>query len=134
MSASLSILYVDDEPDIRTIVEISLGLDPDIDLKIASSGAEALDFLAHQGWRPDLALVDMMMPGMSGIELLGAMRDRADLVDIPIVFVTASARTSDLADYVSAGAMSVISKPFDPMTLAETVRNLWAGVQAKLRG
>jgi CheY-like chemotaxis protein len=119
----LKILYVDDEPDIRTIVEMALGLDHAMDVKLAESGAQALDILGKDDWIPDLALVDMMMPGMSGLEVLQAMRRRSDVATVPLVFVTASARQDDMNRYVDAGAIGVISKPFDPMGLARTVRN-----------
>lgn len=122
MSEMLKILYVDDEPDIRIIVEMALGLDDAMDVKLAESGHEALELLGRGGWLPDLALIDMMMPGMSGMDVLGVMREREDTRAVPVVFVTASARQDDMDRYVDAGAIGVISKPFDPMSLAKTVR------------
>lgn len=123
MTELLKILYVDDEPDIRIIVEMSLRLDDAMDVKLAESGYEALEILGRDGWIPDIALIDMMMPGMSGMDVLGAMRERADTRAVPVVFVTASARQDDMDRYVDAGAIGVISKPFDPMSLARTVRD-----------
>jgi CheY-like chemotaxis protein len=123
MTNIIKILYVDDEPDIREIVGIALGLDPDLEVRTASSGPEALALLDKGEWAPDLALVDMMMPGMTGTELMAAMRERPAIAATPVVFITASARSTDLDRYVGAGAKGVISKPFDPMTLAKTVRD-----------
>jgi two-component system OmpR family response regulator len=118
----MKILYVDDEPDIRTIVGMALRLDPGIDVKMAESGVAALRLLDTDDWRPDVALIDMMMPGMSGVELLAAVRSRAGLGALPVLFVTASARQDDVRAFLDLGANGVITKPFDPMTLAHTVR------------
>jgi two-component system OmpR family response regulator len=122
MSDIIRILYVDDEPDIREIVEIALGLDPRMEIRTAASGAQALDLLDGGHWLPHIALVDMMMPGMTGIELMTALKDRTDMSAVPVVIITASARSTELDRYVSAGASGVISKPFDPMMLAAKVK------------
>lgn len=122
MNTPLKLLYVDDEEDIRTIVELALGMDPSMQVEIAASGAEALAKVGSGRYMPDLAMLDMMMPGMSGLELLQALRAREDTKDIPVIFVTASARSTDVTHYTDAGAIGVISKPFDPLTLADIVR------------
>lgn len=124
MNERLRILYVDDEDDIRTIVEMALGLDLDIELQSLSSGADALALLDVGGFEPDMALIDMMMPGMSGIELLAELRSRPATAELPIYFITASARSSDIARYSDLGADGIITKPFDPMTLAADIREL----------
>lgn len=124
----MKILYVDDEADIRTIVGMALRLDPGLDVKMAGSGAAALQLLDHGDWTPDLALIDMMMPGMSGAELLAALRARAGLAALPALFVTASARRDDIRAYLDLGANGVITKPFDPMTLAQTVRRRFGAI------
>lgn len=124
----MNILYVDDEADIRTIVGMALRLDAGIDVKTAESGAAALRLLDSGGWVPDVALIDMMMPGMSGAELLAALRARAGLEALPALFVTASARKDDIRAFLDLGANGVITKPFDPMTLARTVRARFAEI------
>lgn len=121
MSDPLSILYVDDEEDIRTIVEISLRLQPGLEVKLADSGAQALSMIGQDGWVPDIALIDVMMPGMTGMELLEQLRQRPDTASIPVLFVTASARSTEVQRYTDVGALGVISKPFDPLTLASLV-------------
>lgn len=125
MNDRLRILYVDDEDDIRTIVEMALELDPNIEIVSFSSGVEALALLDAGGFEPDMALIDMMMPGMSGIELLGKLRNRPTMTELPIYFITASARSPDIARYSDRGANGIITKPFDPMTLATSIRRLW---------
>jgi two-component system, OmpR family, response regulator len=117
----LSILYVDDDADIRHIVQLALKLDPAIRLRCAASAEEALHLLAGD-WRPDAAMLDMMMPGIDGLALLRQIREREGAGALPAIFVTARSRPADLAAYREAGVMGVISKPFDPMRLAGEVR------------
>jgi CheY-like chemotaxis protein len=117
---TLRILYVDDEPDIREIACLALSLDPDLDIRSCESGAEAVE--AATEWKPDLVLLDVMMPRMDGPQTLAAMRDRADLASIPVVFITARTQTADIERLKTLGAAGVIAKPFDPMTLAGTAR------------
>ncbi|CAN5177859.1 response regulator [soil metagenome] len=124
------VLYVDDEADIRTIVQIALRLDPGMEVKLAASGAEALALIGQDGWTPDIALIDVMMPGLTGMELVERVRDDPTMAGMPILFVTASARSSDIARYIGAGAVGVISKPFDPLTLAAHVRRHLASARA----
>lgn len=124
MSDPTRILYVDDESDIRLIVQMALKLDPDFDVRTAESGDAALNLLTTDGWRPDLAMIDVMMPGMSGPELLAILRADARTASIPVVFVTARARPEDVDEYLAAGAFGVITKPFDPLQLAPQVRDI----------
>lgn len=123
MAEKLKVLYVDDEPDIRTIVEMAFALDPAIEVRLASSGQDVLEMLQQGAWIPDLALIDMLMPGMTGTDVMAALRERGWTANIPIVFVTASAWQKDMDRFVEAGALGIIAKPFDPLTLAETVRS-----------
>jgi len=124
MSDKIKIFYVDDEPDIRLIAELALKLKPNIEVRTAESGEDALDQLRSDDWRPDLAMIDMMMPGLSGVEVMGELRADPDLTDIPVVFVTARARPQDIRDYIEEGAVGVVTKPFDPTTLADQVLKL----------
>ncbi|WP_267387565.1 response regulator [Sphingomonas sp. GC_Shp_3] len=126
----MNILYVDDETDIRTIVALAFRLDPGLDVKMAESGPDALRIVDAGGWKPDIAMIDMMMPDMSGADLLSALRMRAGLEALPVLFVTASARPDDIRAYLDLGANGVITKPFDPMSLARTVRRRYAEISA----
>src|SRR6202163_751581 len=118
---TLRILHVDDEPDIREVVEISLGLDPDLATRSCGSGEEAL--VAAIDWQPDIILCDVMMPVMDGPATLMRLRENALTANIPVVFMTARAQTRELDRFRSLGALGVIPKPFDPMTLAASVRS-----------
>jgi CheY-like chemotaxis protein len=114
------ILHVDDEPDIREVVEMSLGLDSDFATRNVGSGKEALVVAAE--WLPDLILLDVMMPAMDGPATLVHLRADERTAGIPVVFMTARAQAREIDALNSLGAMGVIDKPFDPMTLAAVVR------------
>ncbi|SOB79456.1 Response regulator receiver domain-containing protein [Sphingomonas guangdongensis] len=122
----LKIIYIDDDADIRTIVGMSLSLDPSINVRIAASGQEGLDLLVG-GYRPDVVILDVMMPGMSGPQVLDAMRSNPAHTGIPVIFMTAKGRAMDMEFYREQGAIGVILKPFDPLELARDVRALLAG-------
>lgn len=113
------ILYVDDESDIREVAEMALGLEPAFEILTASCGHEGLD--KARSFLPDLIMLDVMMPGMDGPSTLAAARADSALADIPVVFITARTQTHQVAELMSLGALGVIPKPFDPMTLAGQV-------------
>ena len=118
--SALRILHVDDEPDIRELVELSLCLDPDLAVKSCASGGDAL--VAAAEWTPDVILMDVMMPVMDGPETLTHLRESDRTSGIPVVFMTARAQSRELAHFLSLGAAGVIPKPFDPIGLAGAVR------------
>jgi two-component system, OmpR family, response regulator len=115
------ILHVDDEPDIREVVELSLGLDPDFTVRSCGSGKDALALAAE--WQPDFILLDVMMPVMDGPATLVQLRENVETADIPVIFMTARAQAREVDRFRSLGAVGVIPKPFDPMTLAASVRS-----------
>ncbi|MBL8269438.1 response regulator [Steroidobacter sp.] len=117
------ILYVDDEPDIREIVQMALGLEPTLSVSTADSGVRALQSM--QAHRPDLVLLDVMMPSMDGPTTLQQMRSQPELQAIPVIFMTAKAMPQEVARFRALGAAAVIAKPFDPMLLAEHVFAVW---------
>jgi CheY-like chemotaxis protein len=129
-AASVRILYVDDEPDIREVVEISLGLDPAFVVRSCASGAEAL--AATSDWIPDLILLDVIMPEMDGPTTFARLAARPRTADIPVVFMTARAQASELQRLHALGAVGVIAKPFDPMTLAALVRRYAPAAETRL--
>ena len=129
MTRPLKILCIDDDPDIRTIAVMALGLDAAMTIRAAASGAEAVALLRSDAWRPDGILLDVMMPGMDGPATLGAIRALGGYADVSVIFMTARARQSDLDGYTALGANGVIVKPLDPMHLAEDVRSLIDGLR-----
>jgi CheY-like chemotaxis protein len=122
--SSLRLLYVDDEPDIREIASLALGLDPQIEVRTEDSGSAALATAAD--WKPDAILLDVMMPKMDGPATLKCLRENADTCHIPVLFITARAQSGEIENLIALGAKDVITKPFDPMQLAALVRRKMA--------
>ncbi len=127
-----SVMLVDDDPTIRAVGEMSLNLVGGFQVIPAASGPEAID-LALQT-RPDVMLLDMRMPGTDGLDTLRQIRLRPALDPMPVIFLTAQIQARDIDDYLSAGAIGVIAKPFDPMGLpGEVARLVDAGRQKAFR-
>ena len=117
---AIRVLHVDDEPDIREIVELSLALDPDFAVHSCASGREAVAIAAELA--PDIILLDVMMPVQDGPATLAKLRQSTATVDVPVVFMTARTQAREIDQFRSLGAVGVIQKPFDPMTLAALLR------------
>jgi len=126
MSPDLRVLYVDDDDDIRLIASMALRIDPGIEVRAVSSGQDALALLDQGKWRPDVILLDVMMPGMDGFGLQRALRERNDVKAVTTIFMTARASRAGLEEYTASGADGVILKPFDPVQLAAEVRRIAA--------
>ncbi|HEY0553650.1 MAG TPA: response regulator [Thermoanaerobaculia bacterium] len=116
------ILFVEDDPDIQVVATLALESLGGFSVLGCGSGTEALARFA--GFAPDLVLLDVMMPGMDGPATLEALR-RLPKGNVPVVFMTARVQAHEVLQYREMGAVDVIAKPFDPMTLAETVQTLW---------
>lgn len=117
------ILYVEDDPDIQAVATMALEALGGYDVMACSSGEEALARV--RAVTPDFILLDVMMPDMDGPATLQALRREPGLEDVPVAFMTALSRHEDLDNLLALGARGVISKPFDPMSLADRVRDLW---------
>ena len=117
------ILYVEDEPDIQAVAKIALEMVGGFTVKICSSGEEALREV--EPFSPDLILLDVMMPGIDGPTTLMKLRELSSQSDVPAIFMTAKIQPDEVAHYKSIGARDVIAKPFDPMTLAAQVKEIW---------
>lgn len=120
---TLKALLVDDDPDIRTIGEVSLATVGGFEVVVAESGLACLD--RAQSARPDVILLDVMMPELDGPSTLRRLRADPRTADIPVIFLTA--KVQERGSYLKLGAAGVINKPFDPMTLPERVRALLQG-------
>ncbi|HZG45720.1 MAG TPA: response regulator [Allosphingosinicella sp.] len=116
------ILYVDDEADIREVAAMSLELGAGLEVRCAASGPDALVEAAN--WRPDLIMLDVMMPGMDGPTTLAQLRAAPATASIPIIFITARTQAQEVEGFLALGAIGVIAKPFDPMQLGSQVREL----------
>lgn len=125
MTPELSrILYVEDDPDIQAIAMMVLETISGFTVQACSSGKEALEKAV--AFQPDLILLDVMMPGMDGPETLKGLRNFPELQSTPVVFMTAKVQPQEVQGYIALGAVGVIAKPFDPMTLAQELRDIWA--------
>lgn len=117
------ILYVEDEPDIQAVARLALEMVGGFTLEVCGSGAEALEKAV--AFKPQLILSDVMMPGMDGPTTLVKLRELAQTATTPAVFMTAKVQPNEIAQYKELGAVDVIAKPFDPMTLASKVEEIW---------
>ena len=120
------ILLVEDDPDIRAIARLAMESVGRFEVRACASGREVLPVVRE--FKPDLILLDVMMPGMDGPATLQALRGEPGAGAIPVVFMTAKADTADRAHYHRLGVAGVIAKPFDPMTLCDEIRAIWVRV------
>lgn len=118
-----SVLYVDDDPDICEVVQATLCLIAGLDVHTAGSGAQAIDLACEL--RPDLILMDVMMPGLDGPSTLERIRAHALLAHIPVIFLTAKVLPAEVSRLLKLGALGVIGKPFDPMKLCDDLFAIW---------
>ena len=123
------ILYVEDDPDIRAVARIALETVGGFEIVECASGQEALAAAASAA--ADVVLLDVMMPGMDGPATLHGLRKIPQTADTPVVFMTAKVQPSEVAHYRDLGAVDVIAKPFDPMTLADQLRAIWQAASRK---
>jgi len=115
------ILVADDDVDIRELVEFKLST-LGHDVVAVADGAAAIE--ACKAQRPDLAVLDVMMPGVSGLDAIRAIRADPALADLPVILLTARAQESDVETGFDSGADDYITKPFSPRELASRVQAL----------
>jgi two-component system OmpR family response regulator len=119
-----SVLYVDDDRDICEVVKTTLCMMADLRVSTAASGERAIELALELA--PDLVLMDIMMPGLDGPSTLKRMRGNAALAHIPVIFMTAKLLPAEVAHFLRLGAIGVIGKPFDPLTLCDELFALWS--------
>ena len=117
----MKILIIDDDADIRSIVRLSLSRLGGMEVIEAGSGVEGVQ--KAQDEKPDVILLDMMMPTMDGLQTLAALRARPATASTPVIFLTAKA-VGDQIERTPLRAAGVLIKPFDPRTLSQDVRTL----------
>ena len=116
------VLVADDDADIRELVMFKLEQDGHEVVAVGDGGA-ALAAL-QDARRPDLLLLDVMMPRRTGLEVLGELRQRTDMAHLPVILLTARAQEADVERGFSLGADDYIVKPFSPRELLSRVRNV----------
>jgi two-component system, OmpR family, response regulator len=121
----LRVLFVEDEPDIRHIVEMAMRLDSHMEFKSFETGVAALEWLGQTNEQFDFALVNLRLPFMTGIEFHERLQKLPGFENIVTALITASVRPSETAAYELAGIAGWISKPFDPLRLAQHIRRIF---------
>lgn len=117
------ICYVEDDPDIQRIVRLSLERVGKMTVEVVGDPTRAI--AAMIAFKPDLVMLDWMMPVMDGPAVLRAMRERAETRDLPVIFITAKASKQELDELRALGAAGTISKPFSPQDLPGQLRAIW---------
>ena len=110
------VLVVDDEAEIRELCRVNLEFEG-FEVVEAANGAEALEAVRRQ--RPDLVFLDLMMPGVDGWDVLHELKSDDDLSSIPVILLTAKSGEDDQMRGWQEGILEYVSKPFNPLSLAE---------------
>ena len=119
----LRILYVEDDLDIQRIARLSLEKVGKMTVEVVTDPLTA--FSAIAAFKPDLVMLDWMMPGMDGPTLFRKMGENPATRGLPVVFITAKASQRELEELRGLGAAGTISKPFSPKDLPEQLRAIW---------
>jgi two-component system, OmpR family, response regulator len=117
------ICYVEDDADIQQIVRMSLERIGKMTIEIVGDPTRAVETII--AFKPDLVMLDWMMPVMDGPAVLRKMREHAETKDLPVVFITAKASQRELDELRAMGAAGTISKPFSPKDLPDQLRSIW---------
>ena len=120
------ICYVEDDEDIQRIVRVTLERVGKMTVAVVGDPTQAIAAMAE--FRPDLVMLDWMMPKMDGPTLFRQMKLRPETSSLPVVFITAKASQRDLDELKALGAAGTISKPFSPKDLPGQLRAIWAGL------
>lgn len=122
MKTISKVLLVDDEPMMRRIGAMSLERVGKFTVVLASNGLDAMAVAERE--KPDLILLDVMMPNMDGLATLQKLRASEATSAIPVIFLTGKTEQQEVDEYLAAGAVGVIPKPFDPMTLPSQIHEI----------
>jgi len=117
------ICYVEDDEDVQRIVRVSLERVGKMTVEVIGDPMVAIDRIV--AFKPDLVMLDWMMPGMDGPTLFRALREKPETSRLPVVFITAKATQRELDELRSMGAAGTILKPFSPKDLPAQLRAIW---------
>ncbi|MBA4070558.1 MAG: hypothetical protein C0497_01790 [Gemmatimonas sp.] len=123
------VLYIEDDLDIQAIATLALETVGGLTVQVCSSGHDAV--AVATAFAPDCVLLDVMMPGMDGPATLEALRADVATARLPVVFMTAKVQPAEVEQLRALGAIGVIAKPFDPMSLAAELRAIFSGWQGR---
>ena len=119
------ILIVDDDEDVRTITAMAARDVGKWEVVVAGSGEEGIERARSE--RPDVILLDVMMPGMDGLATLAELRADPTTAEIPVIFLTAKVQKPELELYRDVGAAGTIQKPFNVLQLPDEIRRILEG-------
>ena len=120
------ICYVEDDPDIQRIVRMSLEKIGKMTVEVVGDSTKAVESI--RAFKPDLVMLDWMMPVMDGPAVFRAMQETDDLKALPVVFITAKASQKELDELRTMGAAGTVSKPFSPKDLPDQLRAIWSAL------
>jgi len=123
MTELKKILYAEDEPDVQTVVELTIQAMSEYQIKICDNGKILLDCV--EDYNPDLILLDVMMPEMDGPTTFKNLQVSEKTKDIPVIFMTAKAQVHEVETFKETGILGLITKPFDPMSLCSEIESIW---------
>ncbi len=121
MASSPTVLVVEDDPVILRLLEVNFDLEG-FGVLVAHDGQEGIDLARRE--KPDVVISDIMMPKVSGLELVQALKGDEATASIPIILLSAKAQTADLKSGMAAGADDYVTKPFEPLDLVDRVNAL----------
>ena len=121
--AAATVLVVEDDPTILQLLEVNFEMEGFIVVR-AEDGLLGLE--AARSKRPDVIVSDVMMPNMSGLEMVTELKADPDTAEIPVILLSAKAQGSDVRQGIEAGADDYITKPFEPLDLIDRVNSLLA--------
>lgn len=124
MKSQATILVVDDEPDVRTLCRVNLEYEG-YKVVEASNGSDAFQRLNER--RPDLILLDLMMPQMDGWEVMRRLKEDESTAAIPVILLTARADDDSQLKALDEGVLDYITKPFNPLSLVKFVERILKG-------
>ncbi|GBF50278.1 response regulator receiver domain protein [Leptospira ryugenii] len=117
------ILIIDDEEDILEILRVAIEFQSDIEIYFASNGEDGIR--KTNLVKPDLILLDVLMPGMDGLQVMDHLKNNQILKDIPVIFLTSRVLKSQTQTYLNKGAIGFIEKPFAPLEILDKIQILW---------
>lgn len=124
-----NILVIDDDEEMQEAARLGLEMLGGFEVHTCGDGEEGIRMAASL--QPDLLLLDSVMPGMDGPSMLRQMREREELSEIPVIFVTSMSHDRERREFETMGALGVIEKPFDPKGLPDRVRSIWKARESR---
>lgn len=123
------ILYVEDDECIAKVTIMTLEELGQFEVHHCYDGKTAIS--EFSSFQPDLVLLDVMMPGMDGIEVFKKLKELKEDVDLSVIFMTAKIQKQEQKLYLDMGAMGIVLKPYDPLVLCDQLNNIWEKNDAK---